>query len=134
MADSTSLVLGGSRTFYVALFGAICIGLQVLLQYTRYVSYLKWLTLALLAYVATLFMVDVHWGEALRQFVMPSLTWKTEYIQTIVAVFGTTISPYLLFWQASQEAEDIRAVPQRQVLKRVPEQVPTPSSGSKLIP
>jgi len=124
MADSTSLVLGGSRTFYVALFGAICIGLQVLLQYTRYVSYLKWLTLALLAYVATLFMVDVHWGEALRQFVMPSLTWKTEYIQTIVAVFGTTISPYLLFWQASQEAEDIRAVPQRQVLKRVPEQGP----------
>lgn len=124
MADSTSLVLGGSRTFYVALFGAICIGMQVLLQYTRYVSYLKWLTLALLAYVATLFMVDVHWGEALRQFVMPSLTWKTEYIQTIVAVFGTTISPYLLFWQASQEAEDIRAVPQRQVLKRVPEQGP----------
>jgi len=124
MADSTSLVLGGSRTFYVALFGAICIGLQVLLQYTRYVSYLKWLTLALLAYVATLFMVDVHWSDALRQFVMPTLTWKTEYIQTIVAVFGTTISPYLLFWQASQEAEDIRAVPERQVLKRAPEQGP----------
>lgn len=124
MADSTSLVLGGSKTFYVALFGVVCIGLQVLLQYTRYVSYLKWLTLALLAYVATLFMVDVHWGEALRQFVWPSITWKTEYIQTIVAVFGTTISPYLLFWQASQEAEDIRAVPERQVLKRAPEQGP----------
>lgn len=124
MADSTSLVLGGSRTFYVALFGVVCIGLQVLLQYTRYVSYLKWLTLALLAYVATLFMVDVHWSDALRQFVMPSFTWKTEYIQTIVAVFGTTISPYLLFWQASQEAEDIRAVPERQVLKRAPEQSP----------
>jgi len=122
MADSTSLVLGGSKTFYVPLFGAVCIGLQVLLQYTRYVSYLKWLTLALLAYVATLFMVDVHWGEALRQLVWPSITWKTEYIQTIVAVFGTTISPYLLFWQASQEAEDIRAVPERQVLKRAPEQ------------
>ena len=124
MADSTSLVLGGSKTFYVALFGVVCIGLQVLLQYTRYVSYLKWLTLALLAYVAPLFMVDVHWGEALRQFVWPSITWKTEYIQTIVAVFGTTISPYLLFWQASQEAEDIRAVPERQVLKRAPEQGP----------
>ena len=124
MADSTSLVLGGSKTFYVALFGAVCIGLQVLLQYTRYVSYLNWLTLALLAYVATLFMVDVHWGEALHQFVLPSITWKTEYIQTIVAVFGTTISPYLLFWQASQEAEDVRAVPERQVLKRAPEQGP----------
>ena len=124
MADSTSLVLGGSKTFYVALFGVVCIGLQVLLQYTRYVSYVHWLTLALLAYVATLIMVDVHWGEALRQFVWPSITWKTEYIQTIVAVFGTTISPYLLFWQASQEAEDIRAVPERQVLKRAPEQGP----------
>lgn len=124
MADSSSLVLGGSKTVYVAAFGAVCIGLQVLLQYTRYVSYLKWLTLALLAYVATLFMVDVRWGEALQQFVMPSFTWKTEYIQTIVAVFGTTISPYLLFWQASQEAEDIRAVPERQILKRAPEQGP----------
>lgn len=124
MADSTSLVLGGSKTLYVALFGIVCIGLQVLLQYTRYVSYLKWLTLALLSYVATLFMVDVHWGEALRQIVLPSITWKTEYLQTIVAVFGTTISPYLLFWQASQEAEDIRAVPERQILKRAPSQGP----------
>jgi Mn2+/Fe2+ NRAMP family transporter len=124
MADSTSLVLGGSTTFYVVFFGLVCIGLQVLLQYTRYVSYLKWLTLALLSYVATLFMVDVHWSEALRSFIEPSLTWKTEYIQMIVAVFGTTISPYLLFWQASQEAEDIRAVPERQVLKRAPEQGP----------
>lgn len=124
MADSTSLVLGGPRTMYVAVYGMLCIGLQVLLQYTRYVSYLKWLTIALLSYVATLFMVDVHWGDALSQFVMPSLSWKTEYIQTIVAVFGTTISPYLLLWQASQEAEDIRAVPERQVLKRAPEQGP----------
>ncbi len=124
MADSTSLVLGGSKTLYVALFGIVCIGLQVLLQYTRYVSYLKWLTLALLSYVATLFMVDVHWGEALRQIVLPSITWKTEYLQMIVAVFGTTISPYLLFWQASQEAEDIRAVPERQILKRAPSQGP----------
>ena len=124
MADSTALVLGGPKLVYVAMFGGLCIGLQVLLQYTRYVSYLKWLTLALLAYVATLFMVDVHWSNALRQFAMPSFTWKTEYIQMIVAVFGTTISPYLLFWQASQEAEDIHSVPQRQILKRAPDQGP----------
>lgn len=124
MADSTALVLGGPKLVYVAMFGGLCIGLQVLLQYTRYVSYLKWLTLALLAYVATLFMVDVQWGEAIKQFVMPSLTWKTEYIQTVVAVFGTTISPYLLFWQASQEAEDIHAVPERQILNQAPEQGP----------
>lgn len=124
MADSTALVLDGPKTLYVTMFGGLCFGLQVLLQYTRYVYYLKWLTIALLAYVATLFMVDVHWGDALRQFVMPSFTWKTEYIQMIVAVFGTTISPYLLFWQASQEAEDIRAVPERQILKRAPDQGP----------
>lgn len=124
MADSTALVVGGPKLAYVAMFGGLCIGLQVLLQYTRYVSYLKWLTLALLGYVATLFMVDVHWGEALRHFAMPSFTWKTEYIQMIVAVFGTTISPYLLFWQASQEAEDIHSVPQRQILKRAPDQGP----------
>ena len=124
MADSSSLFLGNPKTLYVVAFGVVCIGLQVLLQYTRYVTYLKWLTLALLAYVATLFMVDVRWTEALRQFVLPSLSWKTEYLQTIVAAFGTTISPYLLFWQASQEAEDIRAVPERQVLKRAPEQGP----------
>lgn len=124
MADSTSLVLGGPKALYGALFGALCVALQVLLQYSRYVSYLKWLTLALLAYIATLFMVDINWGEAFSQFVMPSFSWKIEYIQAIVAVFGTTISPYLLFWQASQEAEDIRAVPERQVLKRAPEQGP----------
>ena len=124
MADSTALVVGGPKLAYVAMFGGLCIGLQVLLQYTRYVSYLKWLTLALLGYVATLFMVDVHWGEALRHFAIPSFTWKTEYIQMIVAVFGTTISPYLLFWQASQEAEDIHSVPQRQILKRAPDQGP----------
>jgi NRAMP (natural resistance-associated macrophage protein)-like metal ion transporter len=124
MADSIGLVVGGPRTLYVALFGAICIGLQVLLKYTRYVSYLEWLTLALLAYVATLFMANVHWGEAVRELVLPTFVWKTEYIQMIVAVFGTTISPYLLFWQASQEAEDIRSVPERQVLKRAPEQGP----------
>ena len=124
MADSSSLFLGNPKTLYVVAFGVVCIGLQVLLQYTRYVTYLKWLTLALLAYVATLFMVDVRWTEALRQFVLPSLSWKTEYLQTIVAAFGTTISPYLLFWQASQEAEDIRAVPERQVLKLAPEQGP----------
>jgi Mn2+/Fe2+ NRAMP family transporter len=122
MADASSLVLGGSRTLYVMLFGIVCVGLQVLLQYTRYVSYLKWLTVALLAYVATLFMANVQWGEALHQIVLPSIIWKTEYIQMIVAVFGTTISPYLMFWQASQEAEDIRAVPRRQILKRAPEQ------------
>lgn len=122
MADSVALVAGGPNTLYVIMFGGLCVGLQVLVQYSSYVSYLKWLTLALLAYIVTLFIVDVRWTDALAQFIFPSITWKVDYINTIVAVFGTTMSPYLLFWQASQEAEDIRAIPERQILKRAPSQ------------
>jgi NRAMP (natural resistance-associated macrophage protein)-like metal ion transporter len=122
MADACRLVFGGSQVLYVLLFAAICIALQVFLQYTRYVSVLKWLTLFLFAYVATLFMVKVPWGEALRSFVVPSVHWDKDYLTTVVAVLGTTISPYLFFWQASQEAEDVRTLPARQILKRAPKQ------------
>jgi NRAMP (natural resistance-associated macrophage protein)-like metal ion transporter len=122
MADASRLVLGGPQVLYVLLFAAICIALQVFLQYSRYVSVLKWLTLFLFAYVATLFMVKVQWGEALRGFVVPSIKWDKDYLTTVVAVLGTTISPYLFFWQASQEAEDVRTLPARQILKRAPEQ------------
>ena len=115
------LVLGGPQVAYVLLFGAVCIVLQIFLQYTRYVSVLKWLTLVLLAYVATMFMAKVAWRDVLQSFV-PSVRMDKDYLTTVVAVLGTTISPYLFFWQASQEAEDIRAVPTRQILKRAPEQ------------
>ena len=73
MADASRLVLGGPQVLYVLLFAAICIALQIFLQYTRYVSVLKWLTLFLFAYVACLFMVKVPWGEALRSLVVPSV-------------------------------------------------------------
>jgi NRAMP (natural resistance-associated macrophage protein)-like metal ion transporter len=122
MADASRLVLGGPQVLYVLLFATICISLRVLLQYTRYVSVLKWLTLVLFAYVATLFTMKVPWGEALRSFVVPSVHWDKDYLTTVVAVLGTTISPYLFFWQASQEAEDVRTLPARQILKRAPEQ------------
>ena len=121
MADAARLVLGGPQVAYVLLFGAVCVVLQIFLQYTRYVSVLKWLTLVLLAYVATMFMAKVAWRDALQSFV-PSIRLDKDYLTTVVAVLGTTISPYLFFWQASQEAEDIRAVPTRQILKRAPEQ------------
>ena len=88
------------------------------LQYTRYVAVLKWLTLALFAYVATLFMVKVPWGEALTRLAVPKIAWSKDVLTTIVAVLGTTISPYLFFWQASQEAEDVRTLPRRQILAR----------------
>jgi NRAMP (natural resistance-associated macrophage protein)-like metal ion transporter len=122
MADASRLVLGGPQFLYVLLFAAICIALQIFLQYTRYVAVLKWLTLFLFAYVATLFMAKVSWTEVLESLVVPSLHWDKDYLTTVVAVLGTTISPYLFFWQASQEAEDVRTVPERQILKRAPHQ------------
>jgi len=122
MADTTGLVLGGPHLLYVILYGTICIALQMFLQYTRYVSVLKWLTLSLFSYVATLFMVKVDWADAIRGIVTPDIQWNRDYLASIVAVFGTTISPYLFFWQASQEAEDTRTRPKRQILKRAPEQ------------
>jgi len=69
-----------------------------------------------------MFMVKVPWSEAAKSLVIPSLRWDKDYLTTVVAVLGTTISPYLFFWQASQEAEDVRTVPARQILKRAPRQ------------
>jgi NRAMP (natural resistance-associated macrophage protein)-like metal ion transporter len=124
MADATRLMFGGPQFLYVLLFAVISTALQVLMQYTRYVAILKWLTVVLFAYVLTLFMVKVPWGEAAYRLVVPSITWNKDYLTTIVAVFGTTISPYLFFWQASQEAEDVRETPRRRPLTRAPKQGP----------
>ena len=124
MADATRLVVGGPAHLYVLVFGVVAIALQVFLQYTRYVAVLKWLTVVLFAYVVTLFMVEVPWGEALTRLLVPAIAWNKDYITTIVAVFGTTISPYLFFWQASQEAEDVREIPRRRPLVKAPGQGP----------
>ena len=122
MSDAARLILGGPQLLYVLLFAVISIALQILMQYTRYVAVLKWLASILLAYVVTLFMANVAWGEALYRLVVPDVTWSKDYLTTMVAVFGTTISPYLFFWQASQEAEDVRETPKRRPLKRAPQQ------------
>jgi Mn2+/Fe2+ NRAMP family transporter len=124
MAESTRLITGGPQFLYVLIFALLCALLQVFMRYARYVTMLKWLTLALLAYVVTAFIVHVPWGEALKSFVIPQLQWDKDYLTTVVAVFGTTISPYLFFWQASQEAEDVRETPERKALKKAPEQGP----------
>jgi len=113
MGEALSLLLGGSSHLYCVAFGVSCLGLQVFLRYGAYVRYLKWLTLALLSYVAVIFTVHVHWGEVVGEMVMPRLVLDHSTITMIVAVFGTTISPYLFFWQAAQEMEDLRAVDAR---------------------
>lgn len=109
MGEALRLLLGGWAHLYSVSFGVLCLGLQVYLRYETYVRYLKWLTLALLSYVAVVFTIHVHWGTVVREMVLPRLVLNHDTITMIVAVFGTTISPYLFFWQAAQEMEDLRA-------------------------
>ena len=100
---------------YVAGFGILCTAAQLILEYTRYVALLKWLTLSLFAYVAALLMVHISWPELLRGLFIPRLGLGRDSWLMVVAIFGTTISPYLFFWQAAQEVEDTKAD-----LRRVP--------------
>ncbi|TFW17670.1 divalent metal cation transporter [Duganella callida] len=122
MGQAATLIAGGSAQWYALAAGVLSAALQVALPYRRYVQVLKWLTLALLAYVATALSLDLPWSQVLHAAVLPRLSWQPDYITTVVAVFGTTISPYLFFWQASQEVEDLRADPQARPLKRCTEQ------------
>lgn len=120
MADATKLLIGGPAMLYVVGFGVISVAAQIFFDYKRYVSVLKWLTLSLFAYVGALAVANVSWGEALRGVLVPSLSLSEGNVTTIVAILGTTISPYLFFWQASQEAEDERIDPDKQPLTRSP--------------
>jgi Mn2+/Fe2+ NRAMP family transporter len=111
MGEAVRLLMGGPLALYVVGFGAFCIVTQVFFSYERTVRILKWLTLGLFAYVAVILMVHVNWQQALNESLYP---WRffpkgmsiKDYAAMIVAVLGTTISPYLFFWQAAQEVED----------------------------
>ena len=113
MGEALRLLIGGSAHLYSVIFGLTCLGLQVYLRYETYVRYLKWLTLALLAYVAVIFTIHVPWDHVIQGALLPQLQLDHTTISMIVAVFGTTISPYLFFWQAAQEVEDLKAVASR---------------------
>jgi NRAMP (natural resistance-associated macrophage protein)-like metal ion transporter len=109
MADATRLLVGGSHAFpYVVVFGVISVAAQIFFDYRRYVAVLKWLTLSLFSYVAALAVVHISWSQAVEGVLIPRIGWNAGYFTTIVAILGTTISPYLFFWQASQEVEDQR--------------------------
>jgi NRAMP (natural resistance-associated macrophage protein)-like metal ion transporter len=110
MGEALRLLVGGSAHLYSVTFGLLCLLLQVFLRYERYVGYLKWLTLALLSYVAVVFTVHVPWREVAWHLAVPRLSFNHDTILMVVAVFGTTISPYLFFWQAAQEMEDLRSL------------------------
>ncbi|MGH7968410.1 MAG: NRAMP family divalent metal transporter, partial [Limisphaerales bacterium] len=103
-------------------FGIFSVITAVVLPYRQYAQFLKWSALVLLVYVATAFAVHVPWGHAIIATLIPHVTFSANYMTALTAVFGTTISPYLFFWQASQEVEEQEAAQDEQALKRAPEQ------------
>jgi len=113
MAESVHLVVGGPAQLYAVAFGAVCLSLEVFMSYRKYVRYLKWLTLALFAYVGVVLSVDVRWGQVLAGIVLPRMELSASALTLVVAIFGTTISPYLFFWQAAQEVEEAAAAAAR---------------------
>jgi Mn2+/Fe2+ NRAMP family transporter len=125
MGDSVALVVGGFPWIYTVAFGVVSLLLQIYLPYDKYVRVLKWLTLSLLAYVGVAFAAHVDWMEAVRRTVLPSIQWSKEYVTTVVAILGTTISPYLFFWQAAQEVEEIKRVAPDKPLRKAPDQAPS---------
>jgi NRAMP (natural resistance-associated macrophage protein)-like metal ion transporter len=122
MAAALKLLIGGPIRVYAVAFAVVSLMLQTFVPFPRYSPILKVLTLALFAYVATVFAVHVSWSDVLIETVFPKISLSPAYIVTVVAIFGTTISPYLFFWQASQEVEEQRAADGEEPLKRAPEQ------------
>ena len=114
MGESLRLIAGGPAVAYAVLFGVVCLTTEIFVPYHRYVGYLKFLTLVLFVYVAAAFSVQVPWFGVLKATVWPQVSLNRDMLLTIVAVFGTTISPYLFFWQASQEAEESHLSHRRQ--------------------
>ena len=122
MAAALKLVIGGPQLLYVGVFAVLSIALEVFIRYARYVSVLKWLTVTLFAYVGVAFVVHVPWLTVLHHLVVPKLSFKAEYLTVVVAILGTTISPYLFFWQAEEEVEEVKERDGAKPLERAPEQ------------
>jgi NRAMP (natural resistance-associated macrophage protein)-like metal ion transporter len=124
MGAAAKLFLPGPFWAYVLLLGGVSLILQVAVPYTKYVGYLKWLTLVLFAYVATAIVVGQPKWAAIRATFWPSISLNGEYFTALIAVLGTTISPYLFFWQASEEAEDVGVIAKDHALRGAPEEAP----------
>jgi NRAMP (natural resistance-associated macrophage protein)-like metal ion transporter len=124
MAAALQLLIGGPAFFYVALFAILSVLLEVFLRYSRYVSILKWLTLSLFAYVAVVLIVHTPWATVAHHLILPHISFTAPYLTVLVAILGTTISPYLFFWQAEEEAEETREHHGARPLEHAPEQAP----------
>ncbi len=122
MGAALQLVVGGRVHVWAVMFAVICVAAQVFFDYRRYITLLKWTTLSLFAYVGVVLIVRMPWAKVADGLFIPHIVWSSDYFAAIVAVFGTTISPYLFFWQSTQEAEDVIANPAAQPLLVAPEQ------------
>ena len=125
MAAALKLLVGGPQVAFVVLFALASLVLEVFVDYARYVSVLKWLTLSLFAYVAVAFAVRVPWSEVAHDLFIPQVSWSKSYLTVVVAILGTTISPYLFFWQAEEEVEQVKERAGAKPLERAPEQART---------
>jgi NRAMP (natural resistance-associated macrophage protein)-like metal ion transporter len=124
MAAAARLLIDGPTVVYLVGFGIVTVVLEVFVQYDHYVSILRWLTLSLFAYVGTVFVVDVPWLTVAKDLVLPDINLSGDYLTVVVAVFGTTISPYLFFWQAGEEVEGQKKDPDADPLIDAPNQAP----------
>jgi len=106
MGEALRMLIGGSAHIYAAAFGLFCLTLEVFISYRRYAPYLKFLTLVLFAYVAAAFSIQVSWSEVFAATFLPRFSSDADYWFLVVAILGTTISPYLFFWQAAEEVEE----------------------------
>src|SRR6266436_1897538 len=120
MAAAIQLVAGGAVAAYALILAAVSLLLQIYVPYRKYARYLKWLTWSLFAYVITAFVVHIPWAHVLKATVIPSISFNPDYLMALIAVLGTTISPYLFFWQTSQEVEEVRVNPHEFPLKKKP--------------
>jgi NRAMP (natural resistance-associated macrophage protein)-like metal ion transporter len=124
MGDALALLIGGDSHVYVVCFAIGCALLEIWSRYHQYVSILKWVAVTLLAYVAAALVVDVPWREVAWNTFVPQVSLRTDYVVAIVAVLGTTITPYCFFWQSSEEAEDERIDPAAHTLIEAPAEAP----------
>jgi NRAMP (natural resistance-associated macrophage protein)-like metal ion transporter len=124
MAAALRLLVAGPQLVFVAGFAIVTVLLEVFVRYSRYASMLRWLTIALFAYVVTVFAVGVPWLTVAQNLVVPHIQFTGAYLTVVVAVFGTTISPYLFFWQAAEEVEDEQEDPKAKPLIQAPQQAP----------
>jgi NRAMP (natural resistance-associated macrophage protein)-like metal ion transporter len=122
MGSALQLLVGGPALLYAIGFATLCLVLEVFITYERYARYLKWLTLVLFSYVLTAFFVQIPWRQVALGTLIPTFSRQGNYWATFIAILGTTISPYLFFWQASQETEEIRDHADQEALQERPVQ------------